>query len=673
MSDSPTSLSSEAATLLANEETILNNAVASLEAQRSADASRLRIENVRARELTSELVAAHRDEDKAMLASNEAVSHAMARKKLKDVKLLDRQIEKPYFARMVLDEKGREIEYKLGFAANSDCRIIDWRRAPISRLYYEYREGEEYSEEIQGQEREGTIILRNSVEIEKRTLKRVTCKLGTFTRSADGWTKADSGSSGSSHHQKGGLPHILSLISAEQFKTITEDNGVPLLIQGVAGSGKTTVALHRLAWLLAEGNSELEPEEALVLVLSPTLKAYVSGTLPAMDIEGVRVLTFEEWAASLFKLCKPELLCEDGRVARPADRTPASIERVMRSMSALQMLESLCKSSSALAADPLKALTSIFEYPRELIELDETHLINKDLVEVTHKRLLAGIAGHTLDRAADALVLRCLQLANTFTGLAGYAQPGHVVADEVQDYSPVDLACVLAAVKEPGQLTMVGDTAQSLDRSSAFPGWEKLKNHWQSKDSISRFITLKVSHRSTQPIMRLADHIQNRPATSQGRAGRVPLWFKCRGEEYAVQCAMKWLLQAVQRYPDALTAVICRDAQIARMLYGLLRPGFGPGLRLGQDEDFSFEEGIVVTDISKVRGLEFVNVLIWNPAAKDYPSDPEHRNLLYVAVTRSSENACLVSHGRASALLPPPGSPLLRCVEEEPPPEDNPQ
>lgn len=169
--------------LITDEVQTLQNVISSLKNQLDNAEQRIRTEAIRARDLTSQIVAATREEDKAMLASDEAVSHGLWEQKREEIELLTKQIQKPYFARIVLNEEdldsGKEkiIEYKLGFSANTDCRIIDWRKAPISKLYYEYKEGDDYSEEILGRERVGKVVLRNRVDISQGILTGVTNRL----------------------------------------------------------------------------------------------------------------------------------------------------------------------------------------------------------------------------------------------------------------------------------------------------------------------------------------------------------------------------------------------------------------------------------------------------------------------------------------------------------------
>ncbi len=659
-------ISEEEKSLISKEEEILKTTIDSLASQQKHGFGRLGAENIRARTLTAELVLTRRAEDKQLLASDEAVSHALIGKKKEELKNIDLLLKNPYFARFEVQEipsrggssvgEARKIEYKLGFVANPDCRIMDWRKAPISKLYYEYKEGDEYFEEIQGREREGTITLRHALEISAGALTKVSGAKGTFVKKGEVWEKR--GEAGGDEHQSGTLPHILSLITPEQFKTISEESTIPLLIQGVAGSGKTTVALHRLAWLLHEENSALLSSECLVLVLSQTLKRYITGLLPAVGAPEVKIQTFAEWAAETISHFMPAFCGEDGRLQVLNIEPPLGVQRVKTSMALLRMLE-----SERDIADPYDLLIRCLSNYRQLIELDETKLLDREVIDAALSRTISNREQATLEACDLAFFMRALELREKqiFLPDKKTGHLGHLVADEVQDMSALELACIFGGVKKSGSVTLVGDTSQALS-GKQFVGWEKLRSYWGLKDSLSRFITLDVSHRSTQQIMRFANYVQGNQSKAQGREGRPPILFKCAGHQAALSAAMNWLNEAMKRYPNALTCVICGTSQQAKELHGLLEPTFGAALRIGQTEDFSFEEGIVIAPLQVVRGLEFVNVLIWEPDSKFFPADEHGRNLFYTAATRASQNLCMVASKALSALMPREESRLMRVV-----------
>jgi hypothetical protein len=360
----------DAAAFIAHEEQTVDQVVASLREQAVYGRERLQTENARARTLTARMVATRRVEDRAMMASDEAVSHALKDKKQAELEGIHKLIEKPYFARIILEEeadgKNKTIEYKLGTAANPDCRIIDWRKAPISKLYYEYREGDEYSEEILGRERNGRVALRNTVDIEKSKLRRISCRFGNFALQGDKWVSTGQAVRSRSASSSGELPGIVSLITADQFKTITEEADTAILIQGIAGSGKTTVALHRLAWLLHENNSDLKPEECVVIVLSNALKKYVSNTLPSLGISGVKVQIFSEWCRETVAKFAPQFFRTSGDPRRPVDPPPASIERVKRSIAVLNTLEKSAERERRMIIDEISLGLDWDEIPQDV-------------------------------------------------------------------------------------------------------------------------------------------------------------------------------------------------------------------------------------------------------------------------------------------------------------------
>ncbi len=294
------SIPEEVKILIEEEEKILKEVLKSLESQIFTQYSKLDSESRKAKELTSKIVSTRKDEEKQMLASDEAVAHLLQKANREEIKNIKKLIKKPYFARVALEEEIngeiKNIEYKLGFFSNLDCRIIDWRKAPIAKLYYEYNEGDYYEEEIQERERKGKVVLKNKVHIEGSELIRLECSYGVFEKKDSNWIKSTSRYRDSSNRAYNKLPDILSLITKEQFQMITEDAKTAILIQGVAGSGKTTVSLHRLAWLLNENNSKLKETEVLILVIHPILKKYIEDSLPSLEIKNVKVMTFSDFS-----------------------------------------------------------------------------------------------------------------------------------------------------------------------------------------------------------------------------------------------------------------------------------------------------------------------------------------------------------------------------------------
>jgi DNA helicase IV len=534
-------------------------------------------------------------------------------------------------------------------------------------LYYEYKEGDEYFEIIQGNEREGTILSRIGVDIKSGKLLRISTSLATYEKKQGVWEASSGARAGSS---AGTLQDIADLITPEQFGAITENSKTAVLIQGIAGSGKTTVAFHRLSWLLKHDEAEIFSDACLVLVRSKALAQYCSQILPTMGIDEVPVFTFDTWLLENAKKLCPAVL-EQGRFRPCSSPTPSSLIRMKGSADFLQALEnaanatpSRAKTASELLSEFYPLLDKIFSQAGAAEKNIRSGFGDKDLAALGKMRNEENAEFQVLDPMDRCLFLRLIQIR--FGGLplpsGGIGKLDHIVVDEVQDFSSLELAVIVDSVKETSQLTLVGDAAQEIHGTSEFPGWDELRRRWKLGSEYSQYFSLTVSHRSTLPIMRLADAVQGRNTVTDGKAGRTPLWMHAKNETFALRSAIAWLKQATERYPSALTAAICKDQESAKYLHGLLAPSFGALVRLGDDRDFQFDAGLVVTTIQHAKGLEFANVLLWDVSEKNYPYDKIGQNMLYVGITRACENVCLMTWKTSSPCLPPRTSGVVRFV-----------
>src|SRR3569623_734555 len=252
----------------------------------------------------------------------------------------------PYFGHLRLRENvaGRglvERDVLLGRATYVDPKsrvnVVDWRHAPISQLYYRYEEGGDYEERFGDRDVEGEIVARRTVTIDQNVLRRVACPQGiwakrngaggaTWERTDVPWHELSGGERtaarpGSPVVKRGvlgaapdgaqrldrHLPEIAALIDPRQFELITAKHAGVIVIQGGAGSGKTTIGLHRLAYLAYPYPDKFPPRRMLVVTYGAGQAAYIDQVLPALGILGVRVLTFNDWAKKEFRRAVPWL------------------------------------------------------------------------------------------------------------------------------------------------------------------------------------------------------------------------------------------------------------------------------------------------------------------------------------------------------------------------------
>jgi DNA helicase-2/ATP-dependent DNA helicase PcrA len=326
-----TSADESAAAIPEEEERLLARVLASLRA--AAPQSRQR----RGLGKDDELLALRDEIGEARLEDVPALVAQMER--LQEVSLTRAELQtmlvdpnSPYFGHLRLREQveGRGESLRdvfIGRATYTDgqarVNIVDWRNAPISQLYYCYPEGSDYEETFGEREVTGEIVARRTLTIENGQLLRVACPQGVWTKQPNGagavWRRTDL----PSRELAGGertaarpaprrgvlgaapeeaqrldrrLPEIAALIDQRQFEIMTSRHAGVVVIQGGAGSGKTTIGLHRLAYLAFAHPDRFPARRMAVVTQGTALAAYIGQVLPALGVPRVPVLTFAEWA-----------------------------------------------------------------------------------------------------------------------------------------------------------------------------------------------------------------------------------------------------------------------------------------------------------------------------------------------------------------------------------------
>ena len=682
-------------------------------------------------------------------------------------------ITSPYFAHLRIKEHGKSKDVMIGkrgfIDRQSNVQIVDWRNAPVSRIYYRYEEGDDYEEEIAGRRVEGVVEARRNVSIARSNLRRIGAPQGTFLKDARGtWVQAVgdiapvlhggmgkaarpvavTGAKGKLgvHHNVAradkALPEIAALIDKEQFELITQPGSGIVVIQGGAGSGKTTVALHRVAYLNFQDPKRFKTQNTLFVVPSQALVRYVGGVLPALGVAGVPVVTYTGWARTTRMKCLPESPTKYN--ADPPDQVsrvkkhPAMLQILVRwveqqteqigrelaeqapfaiddwnrlgKRALVPRLSGLNSWAKKAELEPTvrvglegfikrwkKRANAVFTDWSELMTdstvlaagFAGTDVTARDIERVIHwmRRQLAkaekapvdeegqpvldaeGVPvgpdeddpGGRMDDEDDPILLRLVQLKR-----GGLVPPDadeliweHIAIDEAQDRSTLEIKVLIEAVHAPDgditkrSVTIAGDTAQRLVFDNNFTGWAQLLEQ-TGQPAIVR--PLKLSYRSTAEVMLLAREILGPDlAPDEPLAARpgepVELHeFGDLGE--AVAFLGDALRNLMAREPTASCALITRHPEQADAYFEGLRRAEVPALRRVRRDDFNFQPGIDITDITQVKGLEFDYVVMLDVNASSYPDQHWARHLLHIGVTRAAHQMWLVSTGEPSVLIP---------------------
>ena len=360
----------------------------------------------------------------------------------------------PYFGHMRLVEGGRRRDVLIGqrgyVEPGGGVQIVDWRNAPVSRLFYRYEEGDYYEEQLGDRMVEGEVLARRTVAIVNAELRRVSSVQGTFARdnstgtwreiatrqsklsvSRDGsvtvnepWpaaptaaaTKGDTrtaklGMEGNGQRRMDRfLPAIAALIDPRQFELISRPTSGLIVVQGSAGSGKTTIGLHRIAYLAFADPRRFKPEKMLVVVYQRALATYVSHVLPSLDVPGVPVVTFSDWAQQLRKTVFPTLQAD------VTDNTPAVVLRAKSHGALLKILAdrqaemaAWCRAELAAAVadrDEAKGALEVWDASSGPVDLRVTGIARwlKDATLSSTARTTLETVGHRLrSRTRDVI------------------------------------------------------------------------------------------------------------------------------------------------------------------------------------------------------------------------------------------------------------------------------
>lgn len=605
----------------------------------------------------------------------------------------------PYFAHLRLREDGKERDLCLGRATFVDrgVRIVDWRNAPVSRIFYRYEQGEEYEENFAGRARSGEVVARRTVSIRDSRLERVEAPEGVFVADASaagGWRRthrakprlsggeaaalrayaAGEGEARRLGHDSLGkpqradkhLPEITSLIDPAQFDLITRPSAGFLAIRGTAGSGKTTVALHRIAFL-AYDDPSIDSPETLFIVFSRGLRNYVGHVLPALGVSKVRLSTFSEWVSHHRRRHFPKL------PSYVRFNTPASVQRLkLHPALGIALATQIERTDGpATGTQALDDWTSVLTneallqetFAREAPAAFRSEEI-KGVVEWNRRcneELFAWAAGDEtsageLDEEDDALLLRAWQLrvGPLRDQRKKRLRYRHIAIDEVQDFSPLEVRVLLDCLDDDRSITLAGDTQQHLVTDSGFTSWSDFLATLGVPGAEVE--TLRVSYRSSAEIVdfalsMLGDLREDDQAPITTRTGPPVELFRFTDRGACVTFLADALKDLARAEPLASVAVLTPDKALTELYFRGLVQSEVSEVRCVANQEFPFTPGIDVTEIEQVKGLEFDYVVLVDVTREAFPDEAEARRRLHVGATRAVHQLWLTCVGTPSSLV----------------------
>lgn len=602
----------------------------------------------------------------------------------------------PAFAHLRVRTGNRMREVLLGAraASHGDLVLVDWRTAPLAEALLGYEEGEDYEIVLPDRTLEGAVVEQNLLHgregelVEVLTPEERLVREGTAWRSEPRAAQVGLWARDAATRRRAEAAVVLD---EHQRAAVERPAAATTLVLGEAGFGKTTVALHRLAWLAAERAEAERPHSergkgwALVIVPTEGLRRLSARLLARLSVPGVEILTFASFITAQARTVFADLPPRLSRDASPA------VVRLKRHGAVAEVIPAVAEGTAAMRAVergrlpkhamrrhllhlwgdrelvgrimtsageaiPTRAGDELLEHTRVQFSRTTEHAMRH--VDAERLQTVDGLAidEGTPDQDAETVDLEDLPVMfavnHAMTGTdatpAGALQTyAHVVVDEAQELAPLELAVLGRAVAPGGGLTVAGDERQQVDDSACFGGWDDTMAHLGH--AAHDRVVLRESYRSPPAVEALARGLVD-PSLPPPPAGDPALsWLRVSSPVHLAVALSRALRELRDRDPSASVAVILRHAEAARRMHAALARAVT--IRLVLDGEFTLAPGACVTTVEQVKGLEFSHVVVPDASAATYPDDPRARRALYVAVTRAMAQVWLCTDGSWSPLL----------------------
>ncbi|SEN20752.1 HelD family protein [Halomonas caseinilytica] len=628
-----------------------------------------------------EKISARESIQQAVMTGDNALSR---RKKLEKLQ------QSPYFGRFDFVQQGSVKPIYIGIHHFHDdlageSRVHDWR-APIASMFYEVETGPASYESPEGHVA-GEITLKRQFRIKGDEIELM---IDSDVHVVDDVLQEEL-----SRASDEGMKNIVATIQRDQNAIIRNDEAQALIIQGVAGSGKTSIALHRIAYLLYRFKDNLSSEDILIISPNRVFSDYIGNVLPELGEETVNQIGMEDLAdelldgqyrfetffeqtttllekndetmkARLRYKASPEFLDDLDRYAGhiEANRFSAEDLWIARRLVPAWLLEEVFRKHRHLPTNERlkqvsweieKKIGNQYHYdlePEERKQLKEAikNMLRQSTLRETYKGFYDWLELPELFKPASrgrleyADVFPLIYLKMRLEGIrSSWRNVKHLLIDEMQDYTPVQYAVIgrLFSCKK----TILGDAFQSVNPYSASKADEIRRVMRQS-----RCVTLNKSYRSSLQITRFAQRISPNPDLEPiERHGQEPDVIRCRTRKEEMAAIDAMARDFLQGGEHNTLGILCKTQKQAKKVFEALDGQFDR-LQLLGEHSHAFGRGIIVCTAHMAKGLEFDRVIVPDATVRHYATEMD-RNLLYVACTRAMHRLVLTHTGSPTPFL----------------------
>lgn len=591
------------------------------------------------------------------------------------VSRLTKQKKNPYFGRFDFktadDDQARQYYIGLGFLQDNKNKnlVYDWR-SDICSLYYEDKLGKN-SYTCQDGKIDGDVSLKRQYKIEDGKLNYYIDS--NMVIDDDILMEQLSKNASSKMHE------IASTIQKEQNILIRNEKFENTIVQGVAGSGKTSIAMHRVSYLLFKYRKQLKSEDILVLSPSELFADYIDEVLPALGEEKTFTTTFSNMAKRLLGLdfeTRETMLERVIGKQQQADFENIAIKSSFEFLEDLQnfLNNDICKlfvpktmtfGDVVITKDELadlffnrmktlpiyKRIDVLAENIADRFKIEQSKhedlvkrakkllynkLITTDLLKI-YNLFLQSVDLEEIDKIGAYDVAPILLIKENLFSLKDNFDAKYVIIDEMQDYTPCHFY-LFDKIWHCAKLYL-GDIYQSIDKTLSADYLKQL-----AKQTKSKLKYLNKSYRSTLQISLFAQKILGKHiANNVNRNGDEVECHKVKDCAKDIEKILEQLSDKSQS-----VAIICKTIDEIKLLQK--QSSILKKFKVLNEIGSLTKAKNVITTPAKAKGVEFDCVIV--PFANDTNYNNElDKNLLYVSATRALHKLYFVADKKPSRFL----------------------
>ena len=621
-------------------------------------------------------------QEKAFVKNQMAMLDETQQENIKELMSYKASLKSPYFGAIDFDsnEEGF-LSYKIGLKGIKDgstIYVVDWR-APFSELYYNYDVG--YGEYYTGLNKvtgnikskkqykieNGKIIfcIESDIKIDDQILQEVLAKTASEK-----------------------MKNIVSTIQKEQNAIIRKETSNNLIVQGVAGSGKTSIALHRIAYLLYKHRKTLSSSSVLIISPNKFFSDYISNVLPELGEQNIAETVMDQILKEELSI-KEKIETKSEQVERLlGDQFAIKICEIKNSMQFCEDIENFCNQYFDEIFNPTdivyenflicdkETLKDMFvnKYKNRPVYLKLNWI--KDYVSFKAQEFELKLNKSTLDKFfkpmfgqlninnvyneflkryynlsfvkstkinfEDAISL--LFIKQYIYGHTTFNKIQHLLIDEFQDYSPLNYKLINNMF--PCVKTILGDIGQDVSGTKT-----KILDNFNKLDSReSELITLNKSYRSSYEITTFANKIINRTNVDVvNRHGKNVQIVKYNNIEQKLNY-IKRSVEELKNENFKTIGILTKSIKLAQELNDVLKDKLNYNYLT--IDTTQFKDGVMLAPTFLVKGLEFDAVIVVDADDENFKTEID-KQALYVACTRAMHELRILYCGNLTKFINP--------------------